>query len=426
MDAHEPVKLAAPLKGLPRLVQLGIVAVCALVLIFALFVVPAAFQPATSAAPAVADAAPSDGSFQPSPTQWASLRIEPIKVEPFRPAAATDGKIAIDDDLVTPVYSPYSGRVTKLMARAGDRVRAGDPLFAIQASEFAQGQNDLISAAATLKTAHAQLNLAQTSEKRQHDLYLAQGGALKDWQQAQVDLATAQGNLHAAEIGLTAVRNRLRILGKSDAEINALESAANLAAVAPDAVVHAPISGTITQRQIGLGQNIVSASSGASSPVFSIGDLSTVWLVANAREIDAPLIHVGDPVEVRVLAYPGRVFKARITYVAPSIDPTIHRLLVRAEVDNADNALKPEMFASFNIITGDEAPAPAVPTSAVVYEGSRAHVWLADPGTHRVMARQIKVGRITDGLVEVLDGVKPGEQVVVSGSLFIDRAAAGD
>jgi cobalt-zinc-cadmium efflux system membrane fusion protein len=425
MDAHEPVTKAASIKGLPRLVQLGIVAVAGMVLIFVLFVVPAAFQPATSAAPAAA-AVPSDGSFQPTPQQWASFKIEPIREMPFRPASATDGKIAIDDDLVTPVYSPYSGRVTKLMARAGDRVRAGDPLFAIQASEFAQGQNDLISAAATLKTARAQLNLAQTNEKRQHDLYLAQGGALKDWQQAQVDLATAQGNLHAAEIGLTAVRNRLRILGKSDAEINALESAANLATVAPDAVVHAPISGTVTQRQIGHGQNIVSASSGASNPVFSIGDLSTVWLVANARETDAPLIHVGDPVEVRVLAYPGRVFRARITYVAPSIDPNTHRLPVRAEVENTDQALKPEMFASFDIITGDEAPAPAVPTGAVVYEGSRAHVWIADPATRRVIARQIRIGRIADGEVEVLDGVKPGEQVVVSGSLFIDRAAAGD
>jgi cobalt-zinc-cadmium efflux system membrane fusion protein len=425
MDSHEPVKLAAPLKGLPRLVQLGIVAVCGLVLIFVLFVVPAAFQPATSAAPAAA-APPSDGSFQPTPAQWASFKIETIKLQPFRPAAATDGKIAIDDDLVTPVYSPYSGRVTKLMARAGDHVRAGDPLFAIQASEFAQGQNDLISAAATLKTTRAQLNLAQTSEKRQHELYLAQGGALKDWQQAQVDLATAQGNLHAAEIGLTAVRNRLRILGKSDAEINALESAANLAAVAPDAVVHAPISGTVTQRQIGLGQNIVSASSGASSPVFSIGDLSTVWLVANARETDAPLIHVGDPVEVRVLAYPGRVFNARITYVATSMDPNTHRLPVRAEVENIDQALKPEMFASFDIITGDEAPAPAVPEVAVVYEGSNAHVWIADPATHRVVSRAVKIRRATGGMAEVVDGLKPGEQVVVGGALFIDRAAAGD
>ena len=87
-------------------------------------------------------------------------------------------------------------------------------------------------------------------------------------------------------------------------------------------VVHAPIGGTVVQRQIGLGQNIVSASAGASSPVFMIGDLSKVWMVANAREDDAPYLHKGDPVEVRVLAYPNRVFKGRLNYVAASLDAT--------------------------------------------------------------------------------------------------------
>ena len=366
--------------------------------------------------------------FKPTPQQWAGFRIATIEARTFRDARDTDGKIALDDDLTTPVYSPYSGRVTKLFARAGEFVHQGDPLFAIAASEFVQGQNDLVSAVATLRTAQAQLNLARTNEKRQHDLYLAQGGALKDWQQSQVDLATAQGGLHSAEIALGAVRNRLRILGKSDHEIDAIENATDLQQISGEAIVSAPISGTITQRQIGLGQNIVSAtvSSGASAPVFAIGNLSKVWLVANARETDAPFLHVGDPVEVRVLAFPGRVFRARLTFVAPSIDPTIHRLPVRAEVENPDGELKPEMFASFRIITGTGETAPGVPENAVVYEGQTAHVWVADEATKTVAIRQIRAGRVVDGMVEVLDGLKPGEKVVTAGALFIDRAVAGD
>jgi cobalt-zinc-cadmium efflux system membrane fusion protein len=130
-------------------------------------------------------------------------------------------------------------------------------------------------------------------------------------------------------------------------------------------------------------------------------------------------------VEVRVLAYPGRIFKAKLAYVAPSVDPNTHRLPVRAEVENPDGALKPEMFARFSIITGDDTEAPAVPESAVVYEGETARVWVA--GADKSLAlRQIRVGRISEGKVEVVAGLAPGEQVVTSGSLFIDRAAKGD
>jgi len=285
-----------------------------------------------------------------------------------------------------------------------------------------QAQNDLITAVSALNTAQSQLNLAQVNEKRQHEVYLAKGGALKDWQQSQAELSTAQNNLRSAETALAAVRNRLRILGRSDAEISAFENEPNAQKMNSEALVRAPVAGTVTQRQVGLGQYINSASTGASNPLYSISNLSTVWLVANVREMDAPLVHIGDPVEVRVLAYPGRVFKAKITWVASSIDPNIHRLPVRAEVENPDGALKPMMFASFGIITGGDTIAPAVPQSAVVYEGEEARVWVArDDGT--VAARSIRIGRSSNGMVEVSTGLNPGEKVVTSGTLFIDRAA---
>jgi cobalt-zinc-cadmium efflux system membrane fusion protein len=370
--------------------------------------------------------AATDSLFRPTPQQWAGFRIQPAEEKPFRPAQDTDGKIAIDDDLVTPVFSPYSGRVVKLFASAGDTVRQGDPLFAVQASEFVQAQNDLVAAAATLRTARAQETLAATNEKRQHALYQSQGAALKDWQQSQVDLATAQGGLSSAQIAVSAVRNRLRILGRSDAEIAALETAPDLMKLDPVAVVPAPIGGTVIQRQVGLGQTIVSAAAGATAALFQIGDLSKVWLVANVREEDAPLIRRGDSVEVHVLAYPNRVFTARVTHVAPTIDPSTHRMSVRAEIDNPDDALKPEMFASFRIITGPATTSLAIPIGALVYEGSDVHVWVANPADKTIAEREIRMGAIRDGMAQVLDGLEPGEQVVTAGSLFIDRAVTGD
>jgi cobalt-zinc-cadmium efflux system membrane fusion protein len=342
----------------------------------------------------------------------------------FRPEQVTEGNIAVDDDLTTPVFSHFSGRVIKVIAMLGDVVEPGAPLFVIHATEFVQAQNDLITALANLRTARSQLTMAQTTEKRTHELYLAQGGSLKDWQQAQTDLITAQNTVRSDEIALHAVRNRLQILGKTDQEIASLE-AQPTQKLEPVAIVTAPVRGTITQRQIGVGQYINSEAAGATSPVFTISDLSTVYLIANVREVDAPLMQVGLQLEVHVLAYPGRVFKGKVSYVAPSIDTNTHRLPVRADVENPDGALKPGMFANFSIITGEAATAPAVPQEGIVYEGDRARVWVAGEGDTLAL-REIRTGRISGGMVEVRAGVSAGEQVVTSGTIFIDRAARAD
>ena len=244
---------------------------------------------------------------------------------------------------------------------------------------------------------------------------------MKDWLQSQADLATAQNALRTAEIALDASRNRLRILGKSDAEIDQLQTGPAHRAMSPEAIVRSPIAGTILQRQLGAGQYIQSAAAGASMPVFVVGNLSTVWLIANVRETEAAQLQVGQPVEVRVPAWPGRVFKARISWIASALDANTHRLSVRADVDNRDGALKPMMFASFQIVTGAAVSAPAVPQEAVVYEGADAHVFVAaDDGS--LMVRPIHVGRTSGAMVEVLDGIAAGEKVVTRGALFIDRA----
>ena len=363
-------------------------------------------------------------TFRPTPQQWRGLKLEPVTVRAFRPEQVTDGTIAVDDDLTTPVFSHYSGRVTKVIALLGDAVEPGTPLFVIHATEFVQAQNDLITALANLQTARSQLKMAQTTEKRTHELYLAQGGSLKDWQQAQTDLITAQNTVRSDEIALHAVRSRLRILGKTDAEITSLE-AQPTQKMDPVATVTAPVRGTITQRQIGVGQYINSEAAGATNPVYTISDLSTVYLIANVREVDAPLMHVNLPLEVHVLAHPDRVFKGQVSYVAPSIDPNTHRLPVRADVENPDGALKPGMFANFSIITGEASSAPAVPQGAIVYEGEQARVWVARE-RDTLALREIRVGRISDGMVEVLAGLSPEEKVVTSGTVFIDRAARTD
>lgn len=381
-------------------------------------------RPHAPAAPVKPGAVPAVGTFRVSQAQFSALGIAPVQSMAFRSEQMTDGLIANNDDTTTPVFSPYSGHVTKLYAKLGDVVRSGAPLMAVDAAEFAQGQSDLVTAVAGVSSARAQSNLAQATEKRQHELFLAQVGAEKDWLQSQADLNTAHNAVVSAEVGLNAVRNRLRILGKSEREISVIETMPSTARISSEALVRAPIAGTVILRQVGVGQTIQSAAGGAASPLYSIANLATVWLVANVREADSAQVHLGQTLEVQVAAWPLRTFTAKIAWIAPALDPNTHRLPVRAEIDNSDGALKPLMFASFRIVTGAAAQALGVPKSALVYEGSSAHVFVA--GAEGVLAvRQVQVGRDSGDMVEVTQGLRAGEKIVTSGALFIDRATEG-
>ena len=358
------------------------------------------------------------GRFYPTPAQWASLTVEPVAMEAFHEELVTEGKIAVDEDHATAIYSPYTGRVTKLLVAPGDKVSSGQPLFVLEAADSVQIQNDFIAASSAYNKARSQVNLTDTVEKRQRDLYELKATSLREWQQAQADLTAAQLDLQAAQATLEANRNRLRIIGKTDAEIDAFQ---RTMAISPETKVFAPLSGTVVQRKIGPGQFIAA---GSGDPVLMIGDLSTVWLAAYVRELDADKVKVGQPVKFSVLAQPGRVFEARIKYVDASIDPSSRRRMVRAEIPNIDGLLSPEMFATARIIVGEDAAMPAVPVGAVVYEGEDAHVWSVN-ADGSIALRPVRLGLANDHLIEVGAGLRPGEKIITKGSLFIDRMAAG-
>jgi cobalt-zinc-cadmium efflux system membrane fusion protein len=362
------------------------------------------------------------GTFRPTAEQWGDLKFARVRAEPFAGLVVTDGALAPNDSTTTQVYSPYSGRVTRLIANLGDHVEKNAPLMTVDSTEAVQARNDLVTAVDALAAARAQDKVATENEARQHQLYLGQSAALKDWQQAQSDLATANAALRTAQTGLIAQANRMRILGISDDAIASLEKTRGSGGISAEALVKAPISGTVIQRQVGLGQYIQSS---AANPVFSIGDLSTLWVLGNVRESDAPLMRVGEPADIHVIAMPDRNFTARLAWIAPTIDPTTHRLAVRAELKNPDGVLKPLMFATVGIHTAADRTSPAVPQSAVIYEGDQSHVWVAH-ADHSLGLRNIRVGRIQDGDVEVLSGLGAGETVVTGGALFIDRASQPD
>jgi membrane fusion protein, heavy metal efflux system len=356
--------------------------------------------------------------YVPSAAEWASFSVEPVSEREFRAEHVTEGKIAVNEDSSTPIFSPYAGRVTKLLVKPSDKVERGQPLFVVEATDTVQGLNDFIAALSAVNKARSTLNLAQIVEKRANDLYAGKAVPLKDWQQSQADLTTAQNDMRSSETALEAAHNRLRILGRSEEQISAFQQTRQMSADTP---IYSPIGGTVIQRKVGPGQFI---STGASDPVFVIGDLSTVWLTAFVRETEASGVAVGQEITFSLLALPDSVFKARIDYVSAAIDPSTRRLLVRATIDNKDGLFKPEMFANVTIYAGGDHPSVGVPKQALIYEGDRVRLWVAHDDKS-IELRQIETGLTNGDLVEARGNLKPGEKIVTRGSLFIDRAASG-
>ena len=356
--------------------------------------------------------------YTPTPAEWASLTIQPVADHDFRAEHITEGKIAVDEDRSTPVFSPYTGRVTQLMVKPGDQVAKGQPLFVIEAADTVQAQNDFISATTGLNKAKSALDLAQLQDTRAKDLFEGKAVPLKDYQQSQATLIQAQNDMRSSQTALEAARNKLQILGFNDAAIASFQDKGR---IDPNTTIFSPIAGTVVQRKVGPGQYI---NSGASDPVYVIGDLSTVWLIAFVRETDAAIVSVGQQISFSVLALPTHPFAARVDYVSAAIDTNTRRLLVRATVDNKDGLLKPEMFANVTIYSSGDHPAVGVPKQALIYEGDQVHLWVAHDDKS-IELRQIKTGLINGDLVEVNGNLKAGEQIVTKGSLFIDRAASG-
>jgi membrane fusion protein, heavy metal efflux system len=350
-----------------------------------------------------------------TPDQMHQLSIAKVVPYSFRLQKQAIGQIAFNEDASTLVLTPFSGRVTRVIGKLGDDVRRGDPLFEIDSPEVVQAQTDLIGAFQGLQKSRSQLALAKRVLDRLTNLVASSAVAQREVDQAQNEFAAAEFDLRTAEGTLTSARNRLRvIIGRDPAEVERVERER---VVNPLITINAEIDGTIIGRKIGPGQYV---RSDAGEALYAIADLSTMWLKANVPEFDSPLIRVGQEIEVRVAALPGRVFRARITAVGASSDAATRRVMVRSEIPNPDRALKSEMFASFKILIGNGERALAVPVEAVIWQADVAMVWVErEPLIFE--RRKVKVGLEQDGRWQINDGLEAGERVVGRGAIYLQN-----
>jgi cobalt-zinc-cadmium efflux system membrane fusion protein len=347
--------------------------------------------------------------------QMRQLSVVPAETHQFRTQKPAIGQIAFNEDASTVVLSPFSGRVTRLIAKIGDDVKRGDPLFEIDSPEVVQTQTDLIAAVQGLGKAKSQQTLAKRVLDRQTSLLADKATAQREFDQAQNDYAQAESDFTTAQGTLTAARNRLRVIvGRDPAEVERVERERQ---VNPLITINAPIDGTVIARKVGPGQYV---RSDAAEPLYSIANLAAMWLKANVPENDISLVRIGQEIEVKITALPDRVFNARITAIGAASDSATRRVVVRSEIPNPDRALKSEMFASFKIVTSTGEPTPAVPIEAVIREGEFATVWV-EREPLLFQRRKVKLGMEQEGRLQILDGLTAGELVVGRGAIFVDN-----
>ena len=375
-----------------------------------------ATRPAVAAAP-VATAPASD--FRLSDNEMRALRIEPVLARDFRAERVAEGRISINEDRSTPVLAPFTGRVTRTFAQLGQRVEQGAPLFEVETQDVSQAANELLAAVDNLTKAQNTLSQSRREDTRQQSLMAARASSQRDVEQARAALNAAQSDLRIAQASLDSARDKLRVLGRGIEQITEIERTRQISGVVQ---VLAPFAGTVTQRRVSPGMWLTT---GQGDPVFTISDLSAMWLVAGVREMDVPMIRPGQDVQVTVGALPDRVFPARVVRMGAGLDPTTRRMTVQAEVQDPSGVLRPEMFATFRISVGEESRAAAVPASAVIHRGADTSVWVA-LDNNRFEMRPIRIGNRQGDTLEVTQGLRAGERIVTGGALFIDRAARID
>jgi len=327
------------------------------------------------------------------------IRVAEVEISAESGLTEATGKVAFDEGRVSRVGTPVSGRIVELKVQPGDRVKRGQPLLVIASPDAESAYADWIAA-------RADAALADKNLERQRRLFADQAVSQKEVLQAEGDATKAR----AASARALA---RLEVLGMSpDAPAEARPSRY---------LLRAPIDGVVVDRPANPGMEV---RADAGTPLVTVADLSRLWVLADVYERDVASLSTGGRAEIRVAAWPGKVFEGKVTYVGDVVDPQSRTVKVRVEVQNPEQRLKPEMFARIALPGVATGPALAVPSQAVLSDGTASAVVVA-LGDGRFERRTIEAGPERDGRVRILSGLTKGEHVVVDGAIYLSAAASG-
>jgi cobalt-zinc-cadmium efflux system membrane fusion protein len=371
---------------------------CALILLG----LPAVGCHKSQAAAEPAQAQPPPGEVWLSQQQVVDAKIDVKEVtnQDVDDTILTSGRVALDDLRSGHVFSPVTGRVVKIDAQLGQRVKKGDPLATLESPDIGNTVSDV-------HKAEADLIAAQHDYERKKELFEQKAGSAADLEAAEDSYRKAKAELERARQKQTLLR-----VGSADA-------------VTQMYTLTSPIDGEVLMRNINPGIEVQGQySGGATQELFTVGELDKVWVLADLYEMDIARVHVGTPAAVTVVAYPDKVFKGQVDWVSGMLDPGTRTAKVRCTFDNPERQLRPEMYATMQISV-DQKRALAIPRNALLRLGEYKVVFVEvgdDPGRVRFQRVPVDVdeGEASQWL-EVKRGLGPGQKVVVNGAILLSQ-----
>jgi len=317
----------------------------------------------------------------------AGVKVEAAAQQPTAATVVLTASIQPDQDRIARVAPRTEARITSAPAKLGDRVRAGQTLATLDSVSVGEAH-------ASLSQAQSELRIAEADFKRAEGLVADEIIPRKDFLRAQAERDKAQAGVRAAS-------DRLRLLGGSaSASGNSVSGFA----------VTAPFAGTVIEKKATLGDL-----ASPTDAMFTVADLSRVWILADLPEASLAQVRIGANAKVTVPSYPNEIFDGRVSHIGASLSKETRTASARIEVANADGRLKPEMFATATIeVGGTQRNLMTLPDAAIVLMGGQPTVFVYEQGAYQT--REIRPGERLGGRTTVVEGLKPGEQVVTAGA----------
>lgn len=315
------------------------------------------------------------------------LQVLPVDAEPIRRTLDTTAEVTVDPAAMTRIAPPMPGRIVRLYVRFGDTVRAGQPLFTLDAPDLVAAQADYLRARSTL--AQSLRTLSRQQDLQQHGV-----GAQREVEVAQTDHDLAQSELSRSS-------QRLRSLGMGPGGVGG------------PLTVRSPIVGRIVEMHGAPGE----FRNDLTEPVMTVADLSTVWVTARVQERDIGRVSVDEEASIAFNAFPGEPVTGRVMHVGDLLDPATRTISVRIALNNASGRYRPGMFATVTLTERAE-PELVVPTTAMVLMGDASYVFV-EKNPWEFERRRVQPGAQLEGRTVVATGLRGGERIVVENAVLL-------
>ncbi|GIU75826.1 MAG: RND transporter [Nitrospiraceae bacterium] len=350
------------------------------------------------------------------------LTVVQAQMRTVRQVVRATGSIGPNESRLAHIRPLARGRIEKVAVRLGDRVRARQPLVEYDNIELGELIGGYLSAVAGLQKARAEAEVARRSLERARSLVELGAVARAEFERRDAEYQNALASINSQRAEIAKVEEKLHRFGLTDADIRKLgpqasaEDQSGYHREASHNVLTAPFNGVVVKYNVAEGEVV-----GPENELFTLADLSTVWVLADVYEKDIALMRQGQEARIMTDAYPGEVFRGRITYVSDMLDPKTRTAKVRCEVPNPDGRLKLDMFVTVELPTPVGRRALMVPSAAIQQIDDQPVVFVKT-GEAQFERRNVQIGANSDGWIEVTSGVRRGEPVVTEGSFHLKSA----